>query len=106
MDIGVTAIRRWMVQYEAERQGQLGSAPLTTEPQRTRQLQQENYQLRSNLDVVKKASAFFSLEFKRAIYSSMSCKRGPYVWQKSATCWARVGPDSTKSGTVLRRPFL
>ena len=54
MNIGVTAIRRWMEQYEAEQQGQPGiGKPLTAEQQRIRQLEQENRQLRSDVDVLK-----------------------------------------------------
>jgi transposase len=65
MDIGVTSIRRWMEQYEAEQQGQPGiGKPLTAEQQRIRQLEQENRQLRSDVDVLKKASAFFARELK------------------------------------------
>ncbi len=65
MDIGVTAIRRWMEQYEAEQQGQPGiGKPLTAEQQRIRQLEQETRQLRSDVDVLKKASAFFARELK------------------------------------------
>ncbi|WP_020655576.1 transposase [Massilia niastensis] len=56
MDIGVTAIRRWMEQYEAEQQGQPGIGnPLTAEQQRIRQLEQENRQLRSDVEVLKTA---------------------------------------------------
>lgn len=37
MDIGVSAIRRWMELYEAEQQGQAGiGKPLTAEQQRIR----------------------------------------------------------------------
>jgi len=37
MDIGVTPIRRWMEQYEAEQKGQPGiGKPLTAEQQRMR----------------------------------------------------------------------
>lgn len=65
MDIGETAIRRWMDQYEAEQQGQAGiGKPLTAEQQRIRQLEQENRQLRSDVEVLKKASAFFARELK------------------------------------------
>jgi transposase len=61
----VTAIRRWMEQYEAEQQGQLGiGKPLTAEQQRISQLEQENRQVRSDVDVLKKASAFFARELK------------------------------------------
>jgi len=65
MDIGVTAIRRWMEQYEAEQQGQPGiGKTLTAEQQRIRQLEQENRQLRSDVDVLKKVSAFLARELK------------------------------------------
>jgi transposase len=65
MDIGVIAIRRWMEQYEAEQQGQpVMGKPLTAEKQRIRQLEQKNRQLRSHVDVLKKASAFFDRELK------------------------------------------
>jgi transposase len=83
MDIGVTAICRWMEQYEAEQPGQPGiGKPLTGEQQRIRQLEQENGQLRSDVDVLKKASAFFARELKSAIGSSTSCKRRPYLSHK------------------------
>jgi len=65
MDIGVAAIRRWMEQYEAEQQGQPGiGKPLTAEQQRIHQLEQEPRQLRSDVDVLKKASAFFARKLK------------------------------------------
>ena len=65
MSIGPTAIRRWLTQYEAEANGKLGvGKPLTAEQQRIRQLEQENRQLRSDVDVLKKASAFFARELK------------------------------------------
>ncbi len=51
--------------YEAEQKGQPGiGKPLTAEQQRIRQLEQENRQLRSDVDVLKKASAFFARELK------------------------------------------
>ena len=65
MDIGTTAIRRWLKQYEAEQSGQRGIGnPLTAEQQRIRQLEQENRQLRMDVDILKKASAFFARELK------------------------------------------
>lgn len=65
MDIGETAIRRWLTQYEAEQGGQPGiGRPLTPEQQRIRQLEQENRQLRSDMEILKKASAFFARELK------------------------------------------
>jgi transposase len=38
--------------------------PLTAEQQRIRQLEQENRQLRGDVEVLKKASAFFARELK------------------------------------------
>mgnify|MGYP001455832675 FL=1 len=65
MDIGETAIRRWLTQYQAEQNGQSGIGnPLTTEQQRIRHLEVENRQLRMDVDILKKASAFFARELK------------------------------------------
>lgn len=65
MDIGPTAIRRWVKQYNAEQNGQPGiGKPLTAEQQRIRQLGQENRQLKGDVDILKKASAFFARELK------------------------------------------
>ena len=65
MSIGQTAIRRWVTQYDAEQGGQRGiGKPLTAEQQRIRQLELENRQLRMDVDILKKASAFFARELK------------------------------------------
>ena len=65
MDIGQTAIRRWVVQYQAEQSGQPGIGnPLTAEQQHIRHLEVENRQLRMDVDILKKASAFFARELK------------------------------------------
>jgi transposase len=65
MSIGTTAIRRWLAQYDAERSGQPGiGKPLTAEQQRIRQLEMENQQLRQDVTILKKASAFFAREMK------------------------------------------
>ena len=65
MDIGETAVRRWLRQYEAEGLGLSGiGKPLTTEQQRIRQLEEENRQLKQDKDLLKKASAFFARELK------------------------------------------
>lgn len=65
MKIGETAVRRWIAQYDAEQLGQAGiGKPLTTEQQRIRQLESENRQLRSDNDLLKKASAFFARELR------------------------------------------
>ncbi|NOT17686.1 MAG: hypothetical protein HOP20_06425 [Sulfuriferula sp.] len=65
MNIGETAVRRWVAQYQAERLGQPGiGKPLTAEQQRIRQLEQENRRLKSDNDLLKKASAYFARELK------------------------------------------
>lgn len=65
MDLGETAVRRWIRQYETELNGQSGiGKPLTAEQQRIRQLEAENRQLRMDNDILKKASAFFARELK------------------------------------------
>ena len=65
MKIGESAVRRWIAQYEAEQLGQSGiGKPLTAEHQRIRQLEAENRQLRGDVDILKKASAFFARELR------------------------------------------
>lgn len=65
MGIGPSAIRRWLAQYGAEQSGQPGiGKPLTAEQQRIRQLELENQQLRQDVTILKKASAFFAREMK------------------------------------------
>ena len=65
MGIGETAVRRWATQYEAELTGRSGIGnPLTSEQQRIRQLENENRQLRSDVDLLKKVSAFFARDLK------------------------------------------
>jgi transposase len=65
MQVGRTAVCRWVAQYKAELLGQAGiGKPLTAEQQKIRQLEQENRQLRSDNDLLKKASAFFARELK------------------------------------------
>ena len=65
MNLGETAVRRWLTQYSAEQSGQAGiGKPLTVEQQRIRQLEVENRQLRQDNDLLKKASAFFARELR------------------------------------------
>lgn len=65
LNLGETAVRRWVQQYEAEQLGQTGiGKPLTAEQQRIRQLEQENRQLKMDNDILKKATAFFARELK------------------------------------------
>ena len=64
-NLGETAVRRWIRQYDAEQLGQAGIGnPLTAEQQRIRQLEQENRQLKMDNDILKKATTFFARELK------------------------------------------
>jgi len=65
MKLGETAVRRWVAQFDAEQLGQSGiGKPLTAEQQRIRELETENRQLRTDNDLLKKASAFFARELR------------------------------------------
>ena len=65
MKLGETAVRRWLAQVDAEQIGQPGiGKPLTAEHQRIRQLEVENKQLRGDVEILKKASAFFARELR------------------------------------------
>jgi transposase len=65
MELGESAVRRWLLQFDAEQQGQNGiGKPLTPEHQRIRQLETENRQLRGDVEILKKASAFFARELR------------------------------------------
>ncbi|GGX87827.1 transposase [Vogesella alkaliphila] len=65
MELGETAVRRWLTQFDAEQAGQPGlGKPLTAEQQRIRQLEEENRRLRQDVEILKKASAFFARELK------------------------------------------
>jgi transposase len=65
MQLGETAVRRWLTQYEAEQSGLPGiGKPLTPEQQRIRQLEAENRQLKGDVEILKKASAFFARELR------------------------------------------
>ncbi len=65
LTISESALRRWVVQYQAELQGKPGiGKPLTEEQQRIRLLESENRQLRQDNEILKKASAFFARELR------------------------------------------
>lgn len=65
MKLGETAVRRWLAQVDAEAAGRPGvGKPLTAEQQRIRQLEAENKLLRGDVDILKKASAFFARELR------------------------------------------
>lgn len=65
MDLAESAVRRWVEQFDEEAAGRPGlGKPLTAEQQRIRQLEAENRQLKSDNEILKKASAFFARELK------------------------------------------
>jgi len=65
MNLGETGVRRWIQQYEAELLGNPGiGKPLTADQQRIRQLEEDNRRLRQDVEILKKASAFFARELK------------------------------------------
>lgn len=60
-----TAVRRWVQQYKAEQLGEPGiGKPLTSEQQRIRQLEQQLRELKTDNEILKKATAFFARELK------------------------------------------
>lgn len=65
MNIGQTAVRRWLQQVQAEQNGLAGiGKPLTAEQQRIAHLEAENRRLKGDIDLLKKASAFFARELR------------------------------------------
>jgi transposase len=77
--------RRWLNQFEAKQAGLPGIGKfITAEQQRIRQLESENRQLRGDVKILKKTSAFFGRQFQRATSSWGSCKRRPCPWSRHA----------------------
>ena len=65
MKISESTVRCWLGLFKAEQLGQNGiGKPLKAEHQRIRQLESENRQLRGDVDILKKASAFFARELR------------------------------------------
>lgn len=65
MNLVESAVRRWVEQFDEEAAGRPGAGkPLTAEQQRIRQLETEIRQLKSDNEILKKASAFFARELK------------------------------------------
>ncbi|MFZ7159279.1 transposase [Avibacterium gallinarum] len=65
LEIGETALRRWIKQCQAEKQGDVlpGTKPLSAEQQRIRELEQRIKILEEDKEILKKATAIFmSLE--------------------------------------------
>ena len=65
MNLVESVVRRWLTQFEAEQAGlpSIGK-PITAEHQRICQLESENRQLRGDVEILKKASAFFARELR------------------------------------------
>lgn len=64
LNLGDTAVRRWVQQYESEQMGGAGiGKPLTAE-QRIRELERQVRDLKLDNDILKKATAFFARELK------------------------------------------
>lgn len=65
MNLVESAVRRWVEQFDEESAGRPGTGkPLTPEQQRIRQLEAELKQVKSDNELLKKASAFFARELK------------------------------------------
>jgi transposase len=65
LDLGQTAVRRWLKQVKEESHGRSGvGKPLTEEQRRIRELEAKNRQLQMDVEILKKASAFFAKELK------------------------------------------
>ena len=61
LSISQSALAGWVKQYRAQARGESGiGKPLTAEQQRIRALEIENCQLRKDVVLLKKASAFFA----------------------------------------------
>ena len=76
MPLGESVVRRWLKQVDAELAASPGiGKPLTAGQQRIWQLEEENRRLRQNVDLLKKESAFFAREVKKASVQLSSCNR-------------------------------
>ncbi len=65
LDVGETAVRRWVAQYTAELNGQRGvGLPLTPDQQRIRQLEAELRIVKEDNEILKKASALFARAYR------------------------------------------
>ena len=65
LDVGETAVRRWVAQYIAESNGQRGiGLPLTPDQQRIRQLEAELRIAKEDNEILKKASALFARAYR------------------------------------------
>lgn len=66
MNVGLSSIRRWVDQYQQEQAGITPkSKALTPEQQRIQELEKELKQVKSDNELLKKASAFFAIEMNK-----------------------------------------
>lgn len=66
MGIGLSTLQRWVRQYKNEQQGITPKpSAITEEHRRIQQLEAENKRLRSDNELLKKASAFFAQEMSK-----------------------------------------
>lgn len=66
MSVGLSSIHRWVAQYKQEQTGITPKAQaLTPEQQRIQELEKELKQLKSDNELLKKASAFFAIEMNK-----------------------------------------
>ena len=65
MNLHETVVRRWLKQVELEKTGKgfIGK-PFTLDQQRIRELESENKRLKQDVELLKKASAFFARTIK------------------------------------------
>ena len=102
LKLGETAVRRWLKQVQSEQSGQPGiGKPLTPDQQRIRQLEQENRQLRSDNELLKKASAYQRVcqffDDLKAIAPQLT----------PIACWYRILSEAMKkylNGMILKPP--
>lgn len=67
MNVGLSTMQRWLSQYRQELQGHTPKASaITPEQIRIQQLEEELRQLKSDNDLLKKASAFFAQEMSNS----------------------------------------
>jgi len=65
LDLTDSAVRNWVAKYDAEQRGEpVGGLPLSAEQRRIRELERENQQLKQDVALLKKASAFFAQEIR------------------------------------------
>ena len=65
LDVATKSLRTWIEQQErGQLKASLGASKLTADQQRIRELETENRQLRTDNDLLKKASAFFARELR------------------------------------------